>query len=53
MVINSKIDLYNKLSEKSKATPQDLEKLLLTIKDRTKKLNNTLETLFILSRKTE
>ena len=53
MVINSKIDLYRKLVEKGKSQPQDLEKLLDTIKNRTKKLNNILETLFLLSRKTE
>lgn len=53
MVINSKIDLYRKLVEKWKSKPEDLDKLLDTIKNRTKKLNNTLETLFILSRKTE
>ena len=53
MVINSKIDLYRKLVEKWKSQPQDLEKLLDTIKNRTKKLNNILETLFLLSRKTE
>jgi signal transduction histidine kinase len=53
MVINSKIDLYRKLVEKWKSKPGDLEKLLDTIKNRTKKLNNILETLFILSRKTE
>jgi len=53
MVINSKIDLYKKLVEKWKSKPGDLETLLATIKNRTKKLNNTLETLFILSRKTE
>lgn len=53
MVINSKIDLYKKLVEKWKSKPQDLDNLLDTIKNRTKKLNNTLETLFILSRKTE
>ena len=53
MVINSKIDLYRKLVEKWKSKPQDLDNLLDTIKNRTKKLNNTLETLFILSRKTE
>ncbi|MCP4523970.1 MAG: HAMP domain-containing histidine kinase [Candidatus Gracilibacteria bacterium] len=53
MVINSRIDLYRKLVEKGKSKPEDLEKLLDTIKGRTKKLNNILETLFILSRKTE
>lgn len=53
MVINSKIDLYRKLEEKWKSKPEDLDKLLDTIKDRTKKLNNILETLFFLSRKTE
>lgn len=53
MVINSKIDVYRKLVEKGKSQPQDLEKLLDTIKNRTKKLNNILETLFLLSRKTE
>lgn len=53
MVINSKIDLYRKQVEKWKSKPQDLDALLDTIKNRTKKLNNTLETLFILSRKTE
>ena len=53
MVINSKIDLYRKLVEKWKANPDDLEKLLDTIKNRTKKLNNILETLFLLSRKSE
>ncbi|MGB2110907.1 MAG: histidine kinase dimerization/phospho-acceptor domain-containing protein [Patescibacteria group bacterium] len=53
MVINSKIDVYRKQIEKGKSKPEDLNKLLNTIKNRTKKLNNTLETLFILSRKTE
>jgi signal transduction histidine kinase len=53
MVINSKIDLYRKLEEKWKSQPEDFDKLLDTIKDRTKKLNNILETLFLLSRKTE
>jgi signal transduction histidine kinase len=53
MVINSKIDLYRKLVEKWKNKPEDLDKLLDIVKDRTKKLNNILETLFLLSRKTE
>lgn len=53
MVINSKIDLYRKLEEKWKATPEELDKLLTTIKQRTKKLNNILETLFVFSRKLE
>ena len=53
MVINSKIDLYKKLVEKWKSKPEDLNILLNTIKNRTKKLNNILETLFLLSRKTE
>lgn len=53
MVINSKIDVYRKLQEKWKNKPEDLDLLLDTIKDRTKKLNNILETLFLLSRKTE
>ena len=53
MVINSKIDVYRKQVEKWKSKSEDLDTLLNTIKNRTKKLNNTLETLFILSRKTE
>jgi signal transduction histidine kinase len=53
MVINSKIDLYKKLEEKWKASPKELDKLLSTIKQRTKKLNNILETLFVFSRKIE
>jgi two-component system OmpR family sensor kinase len=53
MVINSKIDLYKKLVEKGKSKPGDLDILLWTIKNRTKKLNNILETLFLLSRKSE
>lgn len=53
MIINSKIDLYNKMEEKWKAKDQDKKELLLSIKDNTKKLNKILETLFLLSRKSE
>lgn len=53
MVINSKIDVYHKLVEKGKSKPEDIKILLNTIKNRTKKLNNILETLFLLSRKSE
>lgn len=50
MVINSQIDLYNKKLEKGKLDKNDTEFLLLKIKDKTFKLNNLLETFFLLSR---
>lgn len=50
MIINSKIDVYNKALEKGKADTNDLSGLLWGIKNHTKKLNNLLETLFFLSR---
>jgi len=58
MVINSKIDFYNKFIEKkwelnSKNNKLELDKLLLSIKLNTKKLNKLIETLFVLSRITE
>ncbi len=53
MIINSKIDVYYKMLEKNKSSKEDVEVLLESIKHNTKKLNNLLETLFLLSRKTE
>jgi K+-sensing histidine kinase KdpD len=50
MVINSKIDLYNKKLEKNKLDKNDTKELLSNIKDKTKKLNNLLETFLFLSR---
>ncbi len=50
MIINSQIDLYNKKLEKGKLTMQDTEKLLKNIKEKTKKLNNLLETFLFFSR---
>ena len=53
MIINSKIDLYNKLREKNKDSKEELNKLLSSIKWNTKSLNNLIETLFNLSRVSE
>ncbi len=50
MVINSQIDLYNKKLEKWKLKKNDIELLLLKIKEKTLKLNRLLETFFLLSR---
>jgi signal transduction histidine kinase len=50
MVINSKIDLYNKKLEKNKLDKKDTEILLENIKEKTKKLDNLLETFLLLSR---
>ena len=50
MVINSRIDLYNKKLEKSKITLADTKNLLSDIKQKTKKLDNLLETFLLLSR---
>jgi len=53
MIVNSKIDVYNKMLEKGKGSQEDIQVLLGSIKHNTKKLNNLLETLFLLSRKIE
>ncbi len=53
MIINSKIDLFNKKHEKWKLKKEDLNILLDWIKQDTKKMNKLLETLFLLSRVTE
>ena len=50
MVINSKIDLYNKKIEKNKLEIWGTEVLLENIKEKTKKLDNLLETFLFLSR---
>ncbi len=50
MIINSKIDVYNKKNEKGLCQANDLQLLLSWIKGNTKKLNTLLETLFLLSR---
>jgi len=50
MVINSDLDLYNKKLEKNKLEKDDTWKLVIGIKDKTKKLNNLLETFLFLSR---
>jgi len=50
MVINSQIDLHNKKLEKNKLNKKDTEVLLENIKEKTKKLNNLLETFLLLSR---
>jgi len=50
MIINSKIDLYNKKLEKNKLDKQDTKILLENIKEKTKKLDNLLETFLLLSR---
>jgi len=50
MVINSQIDLYNKKIEKNKLNKKDTEILLGNIKEKTKKLDNLLETFLLLSR---
>ncbi len=50
MVINSKIDLYNKKLEKNKLDKLDTQNLLENIKEKTKKLDNLLETFLLLSR---
>jgi len=50
MWINSKIDLYHKKCEKWSCSTNELQNLLLSIKDSTKKLNTLLETLFLFSR---
>ncbi len=50
MVINSQIDLFNKKIEKNKLEKDDTKILLENIKEKTKKLNNLLETFLFLSR---
>ncbi len=50
MVINSKIDLYNKKCDKWVCWVDDIKTLLWEIKGNTKKLNELLETLFMISR---
>ena len=50
MVINSRIDLYNKKLEKNKLSENDTKDLIFDIKKSTKKLNNLLETFLFLSR---
>ena len=50
MVINSRIDLYNKKLEKDKLNKDDTKILIFEIKESTKKLNNLLETFLFLSR---
>ena len=50
MVINSEIDLYNKKLEKNKLWPESTAFLTNSIKEKTKKLNNLLETFLFLSR---
>ena len=50
MVINSQIDLHNKKIEKNKLNEKDSEILLENIKEKTKKLDNLLETFLLLSR---
>ncbi|MCD5380912.1 HAMP domain-containing histidine kinase, partial [Candidatus Gracilibacteria bacterium] len=50
MVINSKIDLYNKKCDKGVCGVDDINTLLGEIKGNTKKLNELLETLFMISR---
>lgn len=50
MVINSRIDLYNKKLEKNKLNNDDTKILIFEIKESTKKLNNLLETFLFLSR---
>lgn len=53
MIINSKIDLYNKMIEKWWVNKDDTSELLLSVKSNTNKLNKLLETLFLLSRMQE
>ena len=50
MIINSKIDLYNKMIEKWKDDKSSLDDLLSAIKKSIKKLNKHLETMFYISR---
>jgi len=50
MVINSEVDLYNKKLEKNKIEKNDTKNLLKNIKQKTKKLNNLLETFLFISR---
>ena len=50
MIINSKIDLYNKKLEKWWLKEGEVQTTLSYIKDNTKKLNDLLEALFVLSR---
>ncbi len=50
MIINSKIDLYHKKCDKWVCWVEDINNLLLEIKGNTKKLNELLETLFMISR---
>jgi signal transduction histidine kinase len=50
MIINSQIDLYNKKIEKNKLEKNDTNILLENIKQKTKKLDNLLETFLFLSR---
>lgn len=50
MIVNSRIDLYNKKLEKKKLEKEDTDILLKQIKFNTKKLNDLLETFLVLSR---
>jgi len=50
MVINSKIDLYHKKCDKGVCWIDDINTLLSGIKSNTQKLNELLETLFMISR---
>jgi signal transduction histidine kinase len=50
MIINSQIDLHNKKIEKNKLEKNDTKILLENIKEKTKKLDNLLETFLFLSR---
>ncbi len=50
MIINSKIDLYSRKLEKWEVKKDEVEATLSYIKDNTKKLNDLLEALFVLSR---
>jgi len=50
MIINSEIDLYNKKLEKNKLDEKDTFHLLISVKEKTKQLNNLLETFLFLSR---
>ncbi len=50
MIINSKIDVYNKKLEKWNLNKDEVQSALNYIKDNTKKLNELIESLFLLSR---
>lgn len=50
MVMNSKIDLYQKVIEKKKESRETIDDLLNSMKWQTKKLNKLLETMFYISR---